>query len=221
MSMFHILVVDDDQRISDLLKQFLIKHGYIVTAVYDAQEARAALDLFSFDLVILDVMLPKESGTEFAKHLRGVSKIAILMLTALGEVKDRLSGFESGADDYVVKPFEPKELLFRIRSLIQRTSVADQQLVSFGSAKYNPKKNIIKKNDMVLSLTSSEVNLLRYLLEKKNTLVEREELSGILDVNIRSVDVQINRLRGKIEVDPKQPLFLQSVRGRGYILYVD
>ncbi len=221
MKMFHILVVDDDQRIRDLLKQFLIKHGYVVTAVYDAQEARAALDLFSFDLVILDVMLPKEKGTDFAKQLRGISKVAILMLTALGEVKDRIAGFESGVDDYVVKPFEPKELLFRIRSLIQRTSEHGNQIVHFGSAKYDLKRNVIIKDNSCLALTSSEGKLLGYLLDKKNALVERDELSDILGVNVRSVDVQINRLRGKIEVNPKQPLFLQSVRGKGYILYAD
>lgn len=221
MKKFHILVVDDDQRIRDLLKQFLVKHGYVVTSVYDAQEARAALDLFSFDLVILDVMLPKEKGTDFAKQLRGLSKVGILMLTALGEVKDKITGFESGVDDYVVKPFEPKELLFRIRSLIQRTSDHDKKIIHFGSAKYDPKKNVVTRDNSFLALTSSEGKLLKYLLDKKNELVEREELSDILGVNVRSVDVQINRLRGKIEVNPKQPLFLQSIRGKGYILYAD
>lgn len=221
MKVFHILIVDDDNRIRELLKQFLVKQGYVVTAVYDTEEARNALSLFSFDLIILDVMLPKEKGVDFAKHLRNVSSIAILMLTALGDVKDRIVGLESGADDYLVKPFDPQELLLRIKRLIDRTSAYDTQVVFFGATKYDFKKGVLIKNSAQIPLTSSEIKLLNYLVDKKNFMVEREELSEILGINIRSVDVQINRLRNKIEVSSKQPLFLQSVRGWGYILYVD
>ena len=219
--MFHILIVDDDRRIRELLAQFLMKHGYIVSVVCDTQEARVVMDMFSFDLIILDVMLPKEMGIEFAKHLREVSAVAILMLTALGEVKDRIVGLESGADDYLVKPFEPKELLLRIKNLISRTACCDQDVIYFGSTKYEINKKIMVKDGKKVILTSSEVKLLDYLLEYKNIMVEREMLAGILGINVRSVDVQVKRLREKIEVIAKQPIFLQTVRGRGYILYVD
>ncbi|MBP9791752.1 MAG: response regulator [Rickettsiales bacterium] len=221
MKVFHILIVDDDNRIRDLLKQFLVKQGYVVTAVYDTEEARNALSIFSFDLIILDVMLPKERGVEFAKYLRNISSVAILMLTALGEVKDRIVGLESGADDYLVKPFDPKELLLRIKRLIDRTVSYETQVVLFGSVKYDLKKSVLIKNNTKIPLTSSEIKLLNYFIEKKNVMVEREELSEILGINVRSVDVQINRLRNKIETSSKKPLFLQSVRGMGYILYVD
>jgi two-component system, OmpR family, phosphate regulon response regulator OmpR len=219
--MFHILVVDDDKRIRELLTQFLRKHGYIVTAVCDTQEARLGLEVFVFDLIILDVMLPKEMGIDFAKHLREISSVAILMLTALGEVKDRILGLESGADDYLVKPFEPQELLLRIKNLINRTSVNDQEVIYFGSTKYDVKKNVIVKDGNQILLTSSEIKLLNYFLDKKNNMVDREDLAKILDINVRSVDVQVKRLREKIEIIAKQPVFLQAVRGRGYILYVD
>ena len=221
MKIFHILIVDDDNRIRELLKQFLIKQGYIVTAVYDAEEARAALAIFSFDLIILDVMLPKERGIDFAKSLRHISSVAILMLTALGEVKDRIAGLESGADDYLAKPFDPQELLLRIKSLINRTSLQDSNVFFLGSVKCDLKKGIVIKNNTQTSLTSSEVKLLNCLLSKKNIMIERDDLAEMLGISVRSVDVQINRLRNKIEVSSKQPIFLKSVRGRGYMLYVD
>lgn len=221
MKVFHILVVDDDSRIRDLLKQFLMKHGYIVTAACDTTEARTVLSLFNFDLIILDVMLPKERGVDFAKNLRNISSVAILMLTALGEVKDRISGLESGADDYLVKPFDPQELLLRIKSLINRTSPYDNQVFFLGSTKCDLNKGVVIKNNIQIPLTSSEIKLLNYFVNKQNSMIEREVLAETLEINVRSVDVQVNRLRSKIEILPKQPLFLKSVRGRGYILHVD
>ncbi len=204
------------------MKKFLNKHAYFVTVAHTAAEARQALELFRFDLIILDVMLPHEMGTDLARELRKTSNIAILMLTALGDVKDRIQGLESGADDYVSKPFEPQELLLRARNLINRTKQnSPDNIVYFGTIQYDRAKSIIHRDNQIVSLNQAEGKLLEALLISKNQMIEREDLAKKLKINVRSVDVQVNRLRNKIEYSPKQPIFLQTIRGKGYILYVD
>jgi two-component system, OmpR family, phosphate regulon response regulator OmpR len=220
----HLLVVDDDYRIRKLLSQYLSESGYLVTSAQDTIEAREALKNFNFDLIILDVLLPKELGTDFAKTLKQSSHISILMLTALGTPEERIKGLESGADDYMAKPFNPKELLLRIEKLIERHkehSYQSDSHINLGQVKYNISKNILIKNDKELVLNTSEAKLLSILLENKGSLINRELISEKMNINPRSVDVQIKRLREKIEEDSGNPVLLQTVRGKGYALLVD
>jgi len=221
----HILIVDDDDRIRDLLSKYLQKNSFIVTTARDTKEAKTALNLFQCDLVILDVMLPGENGKDFAKYLRSLSPIAIIMLTALGESADRIAGLESGADDYLPKPFEPKELLLRIENLLKRhfsRNILTNSITNFGEIAFDSQKKIIIKNGHLLKLSNSESKLLQFFIANINKTITREEIAEQLEnINIRSVDVQITRLRNKIESNPKTPIYLQSVRNKGYILYAD
>lgn len=220
----HLLVVDDDYRIRKLLSQYLSENGYLVTSAQDTKEARKALKDFDFDLVILDVLLPKELGTDFAKILKKSSQVSILMLTALGTPEERIEGLESGADDYMAKPFNPKELLLRIEKLISRNTEQSQKsegYIYLGQTSYNKSKNKLIKGDKELYLNTSETKLLSILLENKGTLLDRESIAEQMNINPRSVDVQIKRLREKIEEDSKNPILLQTVRGKGYALLVD
>ena len=224
MTKSHILIVDDDSRILSLLSEYLTSNGYLVTLTKDTKAARQALELFNFDLIVLDVMLPNELGTEFAYNLRHISKVAILMLTAMGEPNDRIKGLESGADDYLTKPFEPKELLLRIKKLLARTrSISSEasSIIDLGKTKYDSKRNILMDHGNSILMSSGENKLLRALLANQNKAVSREELAKILKINPRSVDVQVTRLRNKIEYDPRKPLLLQAVRGMGYVLYAN
>jgi len=196
----------------------------LITSVSSTQEAREALDLLQFDLIILDVLLPQELGTEFAQSLRKISHIAILMLTALGTPEERILGLESGADDYMAKPFDPKELLLRIAKLIDRTQhhlYKSSNYIDFGQVKYDKSKNILIQNDDLIPLSISEIKLLTALLQNKGKVIDRETLANKLKINPRSIDVQINRLRTKIEDDPTKPKLLQTIRGKGYALFVD
>ncbi len=221
----HILVVDDDHRIRSLLSKFLHNNGYFVTSVKDTKEAREALDKFKFDLIVLDVMLPNELGTDFAYHLRKTSKVAILMLTAMGSPEERIKGLEAGADDYIAKPFEPKELILRIKKLLHRTKYYFQQsnnITYFGNTKYDGTRNLLlNSDDESIPLSTSEAKLLKTFITNQEELVERELLAEELNINLRSVDVQVTRLRNKIEINPKKPIFLQTIRGKGYILYAN
>lgn len=228
----HLLIVDDDKRIRSLLSQFLSKHGYMITSVEDASQARKALEIFQFDLIVLDVMLPKELGTDFAKQLKETSNIAILMLTAMGSTEDKIKGLEAGADDYISKPFEPKELLLRIEKLLQRTKYYSQQshdLIKLGKVSYDLSRKLLLINSSTVShnndadstiLSSQEIKLLEIFIANKGKVIDREQLASQLEINPRSVDVQITRLRNKIEINPKKPLVLQTVRGSGYAIYV-
>lgn len=225
MDQAHILVVDDDDRIRELLSQFLKKNNFIVSAAKDSLEAKAALKVLQLDLIILDVMLPGESGKDFAKTLRDTSNIAILMLTALSETADRIAGLEAGADDYLPKPFDPKELLLRIRKLLQRTQKNlnhnNTNFIYIGDLLFDPIKNILLKGEKEITLSTNEKKLLNYFVSHKNKIITREEISNFMDkINPRSVDVQVTRLRNKIENNPKKSTILQSVRNKGYILYV-
>ncbi|MCT4635242.1 MAG: response regulator [Rickettsiales bacterium] len=215
----HLLVVDDDSRIRSLLQKYLVENNYFVSIVKNTTEAISLLKEIECDLIILDVMIPGETGIEFAKRLRlgKYSNIPILMLTAMGEVDDRIAGLEVGADDYLVKPFEPRELLLRITKILKR-SQESRSFYYFGDFIYDLPRQLLLQKDKKIFLTQSEYSLLNSLLKNSNKIVSREELAEELGINERSVDVQIIRLRSKIENNPSRPLFLQTVRGKGYII---
>ena len=218
----HILVVDDDARLRGLLKDFLSSKGYRVTAAPSAKAASTMLDGLSFDAMVLDVMMPGETGLAFIRRLRSKQMpIPVLMLSALAESGDRISGFESGSDDYLAKPFEPQELLLRLQSLLRRstTLVAESKTVNFGPFGFEIQMGELLKSGKVVKLTTSERDILRLLVKASGKAVSRDDLAGgeSLDAT-RKVDVQINRLRQKIEDDPSVPRYLQTVRGQGYAL---
>jgi two-component system phosphate regulon response regulator OmpR len=220
----HILVVDDDQRIRDLIARFLNENGYRVTVAEDTAVARIKLGGFSFDLIILDVMMPGETGLAFAEDLRRASQVPILMLTARTEPDDRIAGLEIGVDDYLAKPFEPRELLLRMKNIIARRVevAAGPEEVAFGPFKFFPIRGELRQDGETVKLTEIERNLLRHFTLHPGTPVEREDLARLSGHDSeRAVDVQINRLRRKIEKDPANPAYLQTVRGRGYIFYMD
>lgn len=221
--MNHILIVDDDSRILKLLKRFLSQNGYLVSTSTSATEAVELLANFSYDLIILDVMMREITGLEFATKIKASGSIMpIVMLTALSEPEDRIKGLEAGANDYVTKPFEPRELLLRINNLINSHSLykKEQDLVRFGNNNYCLQTKVFTQNELTIQLSSSETKLLDILLERPNEVISREELSEkIGSLNPRSVDVQIVRLRSKIEADPKAPKFLKTIRNKGYVIY--
>jgi len=221
----HLLVVDDDRRIRDLLSRFLLAEGYRVTTADTAAEARAKLGGLRFDLLILDVMMPGETGLEFARELRVTSGVPILMLTARGEAESRIAGFESGADDYVGKPFEPRELSLRVASILKRARPAPLQLesVRFGEFVFHIGRGELRRGEEAIHLTDRERDMLRLLAAAGGETVPRQALAGNGSngggaIGERAVDVQINRMRRKIERDPGNPLFVQTVRGIGYRL---
>jgi two-component system phosphate regulon response regulator OmpR len=220
----HLLVVDDDRRIRDLLSRFLAAEGYRVTTADNAAEARAKLNGLHFDLLILDVMMPGESGFDLAKSLRSNSTVPILMLTARDETAMRIEGLQIGADDYVAKPFEPRELSLRIANILKRAQPvvpAPVESVRFGDFMFHIARGELKRGDEVVRLTDRERDMLRVLAATPGETVPRLSLAGNDPAaNERAVDVQVNRLRRKIERDPANPLFVQTVRGIGYRLVV-
>jgi two-component system phosphate regulon response regulator OmpR len=221
----HLLLVDDDRRIRDLLSRFLTHEGYRVTTAENAAQARAKLDGLAFDLLVLDVMMPGESGFELARAIRANSHVPILMLTARSETGDRIAGLELGADDYVAKPFEPRELSLRIASILRRAQPAPepvQESVRFGAFIFHLGRGELRHGDDVVHLTDREREMLRILAEQAGATVPRMALAGGNGraINERAVDVQVNRLRRKIERDPANPLIVQTVRGIGYRLVV-
>ncbi len=216
----HLLLVDDDRRIRDLLSRFLATEGYRVTTASSAADARSKLLSLHFDLMILDVMMPGETGFEFARDIRTGSTVPILMLTARHEPESRIEGLQIGADDYVAKPFEPRELSLRIANILKRTAPsapAPAESVAFGPYVYHLERGELRKGEEMIHLTDREREMLRILAADPGETVPRAALTGN-GVNERAVDVQINRLRRKIEHDPANPLFLQAVRGIGYRL---
>lgn len=223
----HILVVDDDDRLRALLRRYLAEQGFIVCTAAQAEDARAKLKQLSFDLIVLDVMMPGETGLELTQSLRATAvgkSLPILLLTARGEISERIEGLETGADDYVHKPFEPRELVLRINSILRRVPKASTQKsgLKLGAWLYLPERDELKRGDEILRLTDMEAGLMRLLAAKPGTSLSREELaeSGGA-VNDRTVDVQVTRLRRKIESDPKNPRYLVTVRGEGYMLMPD
>ena len=220
----HLLVVDDDRRIRDLLSRFLTAEGYRVTTADNAADARAKLGSLAFDLLVLDVMMPGETGFQLAKSLRETSAVPILMLTAKTEPDSRIAGLELGADDYVPKPFEPRELSLRIANILKRTIAPPPVVVEsvcFGEFVFHLARGDLKRGDDVVHLTERERDMLRVLSATPGETVPRMALGGNGGgSNERAVDVQVNRLRRKIERDPANPLFVQTVRGIGYRLVV-
>ena len=222
----HILVVDDDSRLRDLLRQFLSRHGYHVTTAGHAEAATEKLGALTFDIIVLDVMMPGENGVAFARRLRQGSTVPILLLTAMGESQDRIAGLAAGADDYLVKPFEPNELLLRIRAILRRApppAAAAPAEVRFGSFRFDISREMLFQDEVPVRLTAAEVSLLAVLAARPGTVIAREELlrQSRISGSERTIDVQVTRLRRKIETDPKLPRFLQTVRGAGYLLRVD
>jgi two-component system phosphate regulon response regulator OmpR len=222
----HILVVDDDDRIRMLLSRFLGQNGYWVSAAENAAAARTQMQMLRFDLAILDVMMPGETGLQLAQYIRKTRETPILMLTAMGETGDRIAGLEAGADDYMPKPFEPRELLLRVASILRRTMPADKPLAAnrlvIGPWVFDRNARCLyDSTGTAVALTNNEVSLLAALSEKPNMPVRREALAASLGLgggNDRTIDVQVTRLRRKLGDDPKLPMMVQTVRGQGYLL---
>lgn len=220
----HLLVVDDDARLRALLKRYLSKQGWAVTCAKHAEDARAKMRYFIYDLIVLDVMMPGETGVQFAASLRPDDATPILMLTAMGEIDDRIAGFEAGVDDYLPKPFEPRELVLRIQSILLRTMQAPApKAIQFGAFSLDIEANRLMQGDDIVHLTESEMGLLTLLAQHLGEPVSRELLGETItgadeELNPRTVDVQVTRLRKKIEAEPSKPVLLQTVRGEGYVL---
>ncbi len=223
----HLLIVDDDERIRKLLQQFLIRNGLWVSSARDAAHARRLLEGLEFDLIVMDVMMPGQDGISFTRDLRTKISTPILLLTAKGETEDRISGLEAGADDYLAKPFEPKELLLRINAILRRVPQSNKEtrpkFLHLGPVRYDIERGELWHGDDPVRLTATEIVLMSVLSERPMEPVSRGELVEKLGrgggtAQERAVDVQITRLRRKIEVDPKQPRYLQTVRGAGYML---
>ncbi len=221
----HLLVVDDDERIRVLLQRYLTTNGYRVSAAADAAEARALMKSIAFDLLIVDVMMPGETGLDFTRAIRAHDQTPILMLTAMGDAEHRIAGLEHGADDYLPKPFEPRELLLRCGALLRRASPparSAHQEVKMGEALFDPDRGELRRKGKPIRLTSSEAALLKLFAANAGRSFSRTELCTRLGVTLeRSIDVQVTRLRRKIEEDPKLPLYIQTVRGVGYVLVPD
>ncbi len=221
----HILVVDDDRRIRELIKSYLVENGFMVSVAGTAAEARERMRGITFDLLVLDIMMPGETGLKFTTGMRAEGlDIPVLMLSALADSDDRIAGLATGSDDYLTKPFEPQELLLRIKNLLRRIAAqpAPRTDVRFGDFQFNVSRGELRKAGELVRLTSGEKELLRQLVHKSGAPLTRLELSqpGSED-SARSVDVQINRLRQKIETDPANPIYLQTMRGAGYALLLD
>lgn len=220
----HILVVDDDIRLRDLLKRYLTAEGFRITTAADAQEARSRLKAYQFDLLILDVMMPGESGLDLTRDLRRQNRVPILMLTAMGQTEARINGLEAGADDYLSKPFEPRELVLRIQSILRRlpeqSDMLVESVVRLGNHVFDVERQVLTVGDVPVRLTTTEAALLSALARQPGEVMSREELAERckLSGQDRTIDVQVTRLRRKIESDPRTPQFLHTVRGRGYVL---
>ena len=221
----HLLVVDDDERLRGLLRRYLVDNGFRITLAGDAAEARLKLKSLDFDLLIVDVMMPGENGFDLTASLKADRKVPILLLTAMAEAESRIHGLEQGADDYLVKPFEPRELVLRIRNILTRaaseTSAPDE--AAFGSFRFDLRRGELWRGDESIHLTAAESALLTALARRAGMPVTREVLAeeAGFSGNVRTVDVQVTRIRRKIERDPKYPRYLQTVRGTGYVLKPD
>ncbi|HEY2070185.1 MAG TPA: response regulator [Rhizomicrobium sp.] len=221
----HLLVIDDDERLRALLQRYLTANGFRVSAAADASEARTLMKSMAFDLLIVDVMMPGESGLEFTRSTRTNSQVPILMLTARGDAEHRIEGLEHGADDYLPKPFEPRELVLRVSALLRRAAPPPQsphREVKMGEAVFDPERGELRRKGKPVRLTTSESALLKLFAVNAGRQFSRADLCTRLGVSLeRSIDVQVTRLRRKIEEDPKLPLYIQTVRGVGYVLVPD
>lgn len=219
----HILVVDDDRRIRELLKKYLSENGYRISTAESAAEARARMEGMAFDLLVLDVMMPGENGLELTKSLRVDSSIPILLLTARAETEHRIEGFEGGADDYLPKPFEPRELLLRIGTILRRAvpQKTDSSQVRLGACRFDRARGELWRDGNLVRLTDREIQMMHLFASRPNETLSRTLLRNDEAGTERAIDVQINRLRRKIEKDPKNPIYLQTIRGLGYVLKPD
>ncbi len=219
----HILIVDDDDRIRSLLKEYLSENQYIVSTAENAEQAKIKLEFLKFDVIILDVMMPGQNGYELTKEVKKTKKIPIILLTAKGEVENRIKGLELGADDYLGKPFEPKELLLRIKNIIRynnKTEIKSKYFV--GEAQVDLNKMNISLQQKIRKINTSEKKVLIEMLSNPGKTFSREEIGKISGINQeRSIDVMITRLRQKLEINPKNPKFLQTIRGSGYVLWIE
>ncbi len=219
----HILIVDDDDRIRNLLKDYLNENNYIVSTAEDANQAKERLKYIKFDIIILDVMMPGQNGYELTKEIKRLIKVPIILLTAKGEVENRIKGLELGADDYLGKPFEPKELLLRIKNIIKKSNKIDlRSKHNVGEAEVDLNKMVINLNDKTKKINNSEKKVLIEMLANPGITYSRDEIGKISGISQeRSIDVMITRLRQKLEVNPKNPKYLQTIRGSGYVLWIE
>jgi len=219
----HILIVDDDDRIRELVKQYLNENDYLVTTANSAEDAKAKLNIIKFDIIILDIMMPGQSGLEFTNENKKRINTPIILLTAKGESRDRIEGLEIGADDYLAKPFEPKELVLRIKNILDKTKNKSQKrVVNFSNINIDLNKSLIIKNNREFKINNTEKIILEKMINSPGETFTREEIGKLINLDKeRSIDVIITRLRKKIEVDPKNPKFLQTIRGTGYVLWIE
>jgi len=219
----HILVVDDDDGIRSLVKKYLNENNYLVTTAINAEDASEKINIIKFDLVILDIMMPGKSGLEFIKENKKKLNTPVILLTAKGEANERIEGLEIGADDYLPKPFEPKELTLRIQNILNKTKQTDQKkVIEFENIKIDLNKQIISKNNSEYKINNTEKIILEQMINNPGKTFSREDIGILIDLDKeRSIDVIITRLRKKIELDPKNPKFLQTIRGAGYVLWIE
>ena len=219
----HILVVDDDDGIRSLVKKYLNENSYLVTTANSAEDAAKKIKIIQFDLIILDIMMPGKSGLEFIQENQKKLETPIILLTAKGETSERVEGLEIGADDYLAKPFEPKELTLRIQNIIKKTKKNDQKrIIIFENIKIDLNKQLIFKNDIEYKINNTEKKILEKMINNPGKIFSREDIGILIELNKeRSIDVIITRLRKKIEIDPKNPKFLQTIRGAGYVLWIE
>jgi len=222
-NIFHILVVDDDNRIRELVKEYLEENNFLVTTALDAFDAKNKLEIIKFDIIILDIMMPGKSGLDLTKEVKKIDKTPIILLTAKGETADRIRGLELGADDYLGKPFEPKELLLRIKNILNKTQkpILPNE-IDIGNITVNLKKLYILKNKKTIKINPQEKKILEKMIEVPGKVFSRDDIGKIINISKeRTIDVMITRLRQKIETNPKNPKYLQTIRGSGYALWIE
>ena len=219
----HILIVDDDKGIRELVKEYLDQNNFISTTAKNADDAKEKVKLLKFDLIILDIMMPGKSGLDFLEENKNLIDTPIILLTAKGEALDRIKGLETGADDYLPKPFEPKELLLRIKNILNKTNILkEKKEITFGNVKINLNKMIILKNNKQIKINNAEKKIFEKMLNSPGKVFSRESIGKLIKIDKeRSVDVIITRLRKKIEDTPKSPKYLQTIRGEGYVLWIE
>ena len=219
----HILVVDDDDRIRELVKQYLLENKYLITTAKDAFDAKNKIEIIKFDLIVLDIMMPKKSGLELTSEIKKEIDLPIILLTAKGETSERVMGLEFGADDYLSKPFEPKELLLRIKNILNKTLQKNNiNEISIGNSNLNLNKLTINRDGKKYKINNTEKLILEKMIRSSGKVFSREEMGKLININKeRSVDVIITRLRQKIETDSKNPQYLQTIRGSGYVLWIE
>tara|TARA_B100000989_G_scaffold40859_1_gene25896 strand:- start:154 stop:831 length:678 start_codon:yes stop_codon:yes gene_type:complete len=219
----HILVVDDDDGIRSLVKKYLEKNNFLVTTAISAEDAKEKINIIKFDLIILDIMMPGKNGLEFIKENQKKLKTPIILLTAKGQANERIEGLEVGADDYLPKPFEPKELILRIKNIVTKTKKNDQKrFIEFENVKIDLNRQLILKNNVEFKINNTEKKILENMISNPGKTFSREDIGVLINLEKeRSIDVIITRLRKKIEIDPKNPKFLQTIRGAGYVLWIE